>query len=199
MVVERHPDQSSDLVLMVDSAQNLGVDRDTTLRWTITAAMALSERHLKAQDRVGLIDVGKGVRWLPAKLGRRHLHTIVDALLATEVEPRDLRPLTAVRPSQLPRSATVVVISPLLAEKTLSTLVDLRGRGHEIIVVRTDVPEADETVSLLARRIFRVGKELNERWLIDRGVIIIPWKKGDSLEHLLRRVTGNLGRARSRR
>ncbi|MFV0259054.1 MAG: DUF58 domain-containing protein [Acidimicrobiales bacterium] len=198
MVIERHPDRSSDVVLMVDSAQDLGVDLDTTLRVTVTAATALAERHLRAQDRVGLIDVGAGVRWFPTRLGRRHLHQIVDALLATEVQPRQVRDAEFRIPANLPRSATVVAISPLLAERTLNALVQLRNRGHEVIVIKPELPPIDASVSELARRIFRVGNELNERWLVQRGVLIIPWARGDSLDHLMRRVVGNLGRARLR-
>lgn len=200
MVIERHPDRSSDIVLMIDSAQDLGVDLNTTLRWTVTAAMALSERHLRAQDRVGLVDVGHGVRWLPARLGRRHLHTLVDALLATEVLPRHQgttpNSLAYAPPSQLPKSATIVAISPLLSESTLSTLVDLRSRGHEILVVKPTIPEPEPHIGSLSRRIFRAGNELNERWLRERGAIVIPWSTGDSLEHVMRRVVRNLGRTR---
>lgn len=196
MVIERHPDRSSDVVLMIDSAQDLGVDLNTTLRWTVTAATALGERHLRAQDRVGLIDIGRGVRWLPARLGRRHLHTVVDALLATEVLPRHQTHLEKITPGKLPASATVIAISPLLSEVTLSALVDIRSRGHEIIVIKPGIPEPAPDIDPLARRIFRVGNELNERWLTERGAIVIPWSTGDSLEHVMRRVVRNLGRAR---
>jgi uncharacterized protein (DUF58 family) len=196
MVVERHPDRSSDIVLMVDSAQDLGVDLDTTLRWTVTAATALGERHLRAQDRVGLVDIGRGVRWLPARLGRRHLHTVVDALLATEVLPRHQHTMERISPGKLPSSATVVAISPLLSEVTLSALVDIRSRGHEIIVIKPGLPAPEARIDPLAIRIFRIGNELNERWLVERGVIVIPWSTGDSLEHVMRRVVRNLGRTR---
>ena len=196
MVIERHPDRSSDVVLLVDSAQDLGVGLDTTLRWTVTAAMALGERHLRAQDRVGLIDLGHGVRWLPARLGRRHLHTVVDTLLATEVLARQPAGTVRVPPSGLPPSATIVAISPLLSEAVLSALVDLRSRHHEILVVKPSLPEPRGDVGLLARRVFRVGNELNQRWLRDRGVVVIPWSTGDPLEHVMRRVVGNLGRQR---
>jgi uncharacterized protein (DUF58 family) len=200
MVVERHPDRSSDVVLLVDSSQDLGVDLDTTLRWTVTAAMALTERHLRAQDRVGLVDLGHGVRWLPAKLGRRHLHTIVDSLLATEVlsrRPSDIGAgLPVVSDFRLPPSATLVAISPLLATRTLSTLVTLRSRGHEILIVKPSIPPPEAYISNLARRVFAVGNETNERWLQERGVVIIPWSTGDSLEHVMRRVSQNLGRTR---
>jgi uncharacterized protein (DUF58 family) len=198
MVIERHPERSSDVVLLVDSAQDLGFGLETTLRWTVTAATALGERHLRAQDRVGLIDVGRGVRWIPARLGRRHLHSVVDALLATEVLPRHRRDDVFVVPSNLPRSATIVAVSPLLSEATLSALVTLRSRGHEVLVIKPELPEPDDDISLLARRIFRVGNELNERWLLERGAIVIPWSQGDSLEHIIRRIVRNLGRTRQR-
>lgn len=196
MVIERHPDRSSDVVLMIDSAQDLGVDLNTTLRWTVTAAMALGERHLRAQDRVGLVDVGRGVRWLPARLGRRHLHTVIDTLLATEVLPRRQSEFGYIPPSKMPKSATIVAISPLLSETTLSALVDLRSRGHEILVIKPTIPSPEPHISPLAQRIFRVGNELNERWLQERGAIVIPWSTGDSLEHVMRRVVRNLGRSR---
>ncbi len=199
MVIERHPDRSSTIVLLVDSAQDLGVDIETSLRWTVTAAMALGERHLRAQDRLGLLDVGRTIRWLPPRLGRRHLHTIVDALLATEVFPQDVDPQKAVLPGNLPPSATIVAISPLLNERTLSMLVTLRSRGHDIMVIKPALPEPEESVSTLARRIFAVGNELNERWLRERQVVVIPWKPEDSLEHVLRRVAvrkrRNVGRS----
>ncbi len=188
MVIERHPDRSSTIVLLVDSAQDLGVDIETSLRWTVTAAMALGERHLRAQDRLGLLDVGRTIRWLPPRLGRRHLHTIVDSLLATEVFPHDVHTQQLMLPANLPPSATIVAISPLLNERTLSMLVTLRSRGHDIMVIKPALPEPEERVSLLAQRIFAVGNELNERWLRERQVVVIPWKPEDSLEHVLRRV-----------
>lgn len=198
MVLERHPDRSSDVVLLVDSAQDLGVDLDTTLRWTVTAATALGERHLRAQDRVGLLDVGRGVRWLPARVGRRQLHTVVDALLATEVLVHQSRDDVFVVPANLPRTATIVAVSPLLAEPVLTALVELRSRGHEVLVIKPPIPEPDASISHLARRIFRAGNELNERWLLERGATVVPWSPGEPLDHILRRVIRNLGRARQR-
>ncbi|MDH3296571.1 MAG: DUF58 domain-containing protein [Acidimicrobiia bacterium] len=197
MVIERHPDRSSTIVLLVDSAQDLGVDIDTSLRWTITAAMALGERHLRAQDRLGLLDVGRTIRWVPPRLGRRHLHTVIDSLLATEVFPREVDAAQASLPANLPPSATIVAISPLLNERTLSLLVTMRSRGHDIMVIKPALPEPEPNISNLARRIFTVGNELNERWLRERGVTVIPWNPEDSLEHVLRRVLRNLGRSRN--
>ena len=200
MVLDRHPDQSGDVVLLIDSSQDLGVDLDTTLRWTVTAATALAERHLRANDRIGLLDIGQGVRWIPARVGRRHLHTIVETLLATEVLPRDRREHRFVAPTNLPRGATIVAISPLLSELILTSLVHLRGSGHSVLVIKPTFDySVDHGVSPLARRIFRVGNELNEKWMVERGVIVVPWSTEDSLEHLMRRVVRNIASARRRR
>ena len=123
-------------------------------------------------------------------------HQIVDALLSTEVLPRQSRDSSFLVPANLSRSATIVCISPLIAEIVLSTLVDLRNRGHDVLVIRPELPVPDDSVSLLAHRVFRVGNELNQRWLQERGALVIPWASGDSLEHLMRRVVRNLGRTR---
>jgi uncharacterized protein (DUF58 family) len=200
MVLERHPDQSGEVVLLIDSAQDLGVDLDTTLRWTVTAATALAERHLRAHDRIGLLDVGYGVRWVPARLGRRHLHNIVDALLSTEVIVGDDREHRFVTPNNLPPAASIVALSPLLSELILTTLVNLRSTGHEVMVIKPRYDYfGDADIHPLARRIFRAGNALNEKWLIDRGVVVVPWSPHDSLEHLIRRVVGNVNRSRARR
>ncbi len=56
------------------------------------------------------------------------------------------------------------------------------------MVIKPALPEPEDTIGELARRIFAVGNELNERWLRERQVVVIPWKPDDSLEHVLRRV-----------
>lgn len=195
IVVERHPERSSTLVLLVDTSQDLGVGIETTLRWTVTAAMALAERHLLAQDKIGLLDIGLEVRWLSPSLGRRHLHSVVDTLLssqaATKRPPSDaqLNP-----PADLPRSSTIVAISPLLSEHALLALMSLRTHGHKIVVLKPGLPPTPPDVNHLAQRLFRVGNELNERWLTERGAIVIPWKPGTSLDQMLKRVSQTLSR-----
>lgn len=192
MVVERHPEHSSDVILLVDSGQDLGIDLDTTLRLTITAADAIGERHLGAQDRVGLLDIGWRLRWIPARMGRRHLHTIVDALLATSAQPPSLvrgeQESWSQLPAHLPRQATIVALSPLLSQVTMNVLVQLRNRGHEILVIKPIVSIDQTGVSDEARRLFLIGNTLNENWLTQRGVMIIPWRPQDGLDHIVKRI-----------
>ncbi len=199
VVLERHPERSSTLVLLVDTAQDLGIGIETTLRWTVTAAMSLAERHLLAQDKMGLLDIGLQVRWLPPKLGSKHLHTVVDTLLASQAAA--IRPSSEARlepPADLPRSSTIVAISPLLSEHTLLTLMALRTQGHNIVVLKPGMPLIPPDLNHLAQRIFRLGNELNERWLTERGSIVIPWQPGTSLEQMMTQVSQSLGRFQTR-
>ena len=195
IVLERHPERSSTIVLLVDSAQDLGIGFDTTLRWTVTAAMALAERHLLAQDRVGMLDIGQNIRWVPARLGRRQLYTLIDSLLASQAAAH--RPtITYAMPPNLPKSSTIVAISPLLSEITLMALMQLRTRGHNILVLKPGVPPIPHHVKPLAQRIFKVGNEVNERWLTERGSIVIPWASGKTLEQMMQQISQVLGRSR---
>ena len=196
MVLERHPDESSDVVLYVDSVQDVGIDLDSSLRWTVTAAIALSQRHLRSMDRIGILDRGAGVRWLSPKLGRRALHEIVDALLSTAV----LRPrgedLNTVPFARIPRGATIFAVTPLLSTVASSDLLSLRRRGHEVIVIQPQPKPAIAEVSALAHRVFRVSNEVRRRSLTDSGVVVIPWNPDEPLEPTLARTGRNINRLR---
>ncbi len=196
MVLERHPDESSDVVLYVDSVQDVGIDLDSSLRWTVTAAIALSQRHLRSMDRVGILDRGAGVRWLPPKLGRKALHQIVDSLLSTAV----LRPrgedLSDVPVSLIPNGATIFAISPLLSTVVSADLHRLRQRGHEVIVIQPQPKPSSAHVSAMAHRVFRVTNEVRRRSLAQGGVVVVPWNPDEPLEPTLRRTGRNINRLR---
>ncbi|MDG2114078.1 MAG: DUF58 domain-containing protein, partial [Actinomycetota bacterium] len=85
-VSDRHPDQASDLVLLVDSGQALGKGSGSTLHTAVRAALALTEGHLATHDRVGLLDVGRQVRWFRPAMGRLQRRKLIDALLEIRLE-----------------------------------------------------------------------------------------------------------------
>ncbi len=196
MVLERHPDESADIVIFVDSVQDVGAGMETSLRWTVTAAIALTQRHLRSMDRVGILDRGAGVRWLPPELGRRALHTIVDALLSTAVlRPRSIDG-NSVPIDRIPTGATIFCISPLLSEVVHQDLAILRRRGHEVIVIQPNAADSASPVDVLARRLVRVNTEIRRRSLSDQGVIVIPWDPREPLDPTLQLMGRHLGRFR---
>lgn len=197
MVAERHVEEAADVIVYVDAVQDIGDENDSTLRWTVTACMALAQRHLRSMDRVGIIGRSTGVRWLEPSLGRRALHTIVDTLLATTTVPivGIFQSTTALN---IPKNATIMAISPLLSPMVIDDLTRLRRRGHEVIVIRPDkVPTSD--VSGTAMRIFRVENEITRRRLAEIGVMVVPWDPTSALEPVIRRLAASGARGRSGR
>lgn len=194
MVTERHVEEASDVVVYVDALQDIGDGNESTLRWTVTACMALSQRHLRSMDRVGIIGRSTGVRWLEPSVGRRARHTIVDTLLATTTLPV-VGLIQSTTPLPIPRNATVIAVSPLLSSTAVDDLILLRRRGHEVIVIRPDALPTGE-VSATAQRIFRAENEITRRRLADVGAIVVPWDPSTALEPVIRRLAtgGNRGR-----
>ena len=185
MVAERQADRAGDIVVLVDSNQDLGVDLDTTLRWTVSAAIALTDRHLRAMDRVGILDRGHGVRWLPPRLGRRARQEIVTALLSTSVHAHAGVSPTVPPIDEIPRHATVVALSPLLSDVVAVDITHLRRRGHEVVVIRPTVPNPRREIHPTARRVFDVMNELRANQLRDLGVVVLDWDTAGALAPLL--------------
>lgn len=189
MVAERHVEEAADVIVYVDAVQDVGDGNDSTLRWTVTACMALAQRHVRSMDRVGIIGRSTGVRWLRPSLGRRALHTIVDTLLATTTQPI-VGLFHSTSPLDIPKNATIMAISPLLSSVAIDDLTTLRRRGHEVIVIRPDKVPTGE-VSTTARRIFRVENEITRRRLADVGILVVPWDPSTALEPVIRRLAAS--------
>lgn len=197
MVAERHVEEAADVIVYVDAIQDIGDENDSTLRWTVTACMAVAQRHLRSMDRVGIIGRSGGVRWLEPSLGRRALHTIVDTLLATTTAPIP-GIFDSTKSLNIPKNATIMAISPLLSAVVINDLTLLRRNGHEVIVIRPDKVPTGE-VSGTAMRIFRVENEITRRRLADVGVMVVPWDPTSALEPVIRRLAASAPRGRSRR
>ncbi len=197
MVTERHVEEAADMIVYVDALQDIGDGNESTLSWTVTACMALAQRHLRSMDRVGIVGRSTGVRWLEPSVGRRARHTIVDTLLATTTLPV-VGLVQSTDPLPIPRNATVIAVSPLLSDTAIDDLIRLRRRGHRVIAIRPDSLPSGDT-SELARRIFRVENEISRRRLADAGVLVVPWDPSTALEPVIRRLSTAGERSRAGR
>ncbi len=185
-VTARHPDQSGDLVLLLDSFRDLGPDGHRLVQRAVRAAMALSESNLAAKDRVGLLEVGRHVRWYRPRLGRLHQARLFDALLETQVEPG----LRAPRVAQLPLhdldAGTMIVVLTGLTDGAMSTLpIELRSRGSEVAVLECVADDHLPIVGadqLAAARIWRLQRARRRAELVAHGVPVVPWSADQPLE-----------------
>jgi uncharacterized protein (DUF58 family) len=180
-VNDRHPERNTDVVLFLDSFAEARRGSTSTLDLALRAAATLARGYIARRDRVGLIGFGGTLRWLQPGTGEAQLYRICEALLDTRIllsyAWRDL----AVVPSRvLPPQSLVIALSPLLDERSVGALFDLRARGFDLVVIETSpVPYVDPGRTAPERLAYRLW-QLRRDGLRDRlhrsGVAVVEWQ-----------------------
>ena len=194
-VNEAHPERNSDVVVFLDTFAEARRADTGTLDLGVRAAAALAAHYLKEKDRVGLVSFGGVLNWLTASGGPTQLYRIVDSLLDAEIALsyawKDLDVLPA---RTLPPRALVIALSPLLDERAVGALLDLRARGFDLAVLEVSpfpfVEEGPTETEQLAYRLWRLRREgLRSRYAA-RGVAIAEWREGVPMEAVMEEVRG---------
>ena len=198
-VSDRHPERATDVVLVLDSFIESGHDVRAVVGLAIEAAVALAESHLARTDRIGLIELGGVVRWVQPGTGQHQLQRLADALLATGLYANASdRDLAMVPPRALPPRSFVVALSPLLDPRFIDTLFELRGAGHDVIVIECEAEigvRSPTEASRVARRLWEAERTMVRDQLAARRVAVGHWRRGEPLDAVL----AGIGRWRGRR
>ena len=202
IVNERHPDRNADIVLFLDSfAEARGDDEaDGTLERAVRAAATLAGRYLERRDRVGLVTFGGILRWLEPGGGLVQRYRLIDALLETGVEfSYAWKDVNIIPARTLPPKALVIAVTPLLDERSIAALLDLRARGHDLAVVEVspeDLVSPGEGIDALAYRLWLLRRaELRARFERS-GVAVARWSDELPLDAGLEGVRAYRRRAR---
>jgi len=169
--------RSADVVLAVDAYSDVGSGSGGTLDRSVRGVAGLAAAYLRTADRVGVVAVGGGARWLPASGGSRRWYAIAETLLETRYEPGSPRDLRLPRVA-LPPGALVILLSPLLDEAAVAAVTSVRERGHPVVVVDVLVEEpvgGRDEASQLALRLWRLDREALAYRLVERGVPVVSW------------------------
>jgi uncharacterized protein (DUF58 family) len=178
-VTESHPERNTDVVLFLDAFADVGA----TLENAVRAAATLAQAYLRRRDRVGLVAFSGIVRWLTPSMGERQLYRIVETLLETSVIPSYVwRGIEHVPVRTLPPKALVVALTPLLDERSVGALLDLRARGFDLAIVDVSplpyVGAGGGAVEQLGYRLWRLWRE-SMRFRYERlGVPVFEWREG---------------------
>jgi uncharacterized protein (DUF58 family) len=180
IVTDRHPERNADVVLFLDTFAEARRGYEGTLAAAVRAADALAAAYLERRDRVGLVAFGGVVHWLTPGAGSGRLERIVDALLMSEVVfSYAFKDVTVLPARTLPTHALVVALTPLLDERTVGALADLRGRGHDVVIVEVspepfvEAPRGREAT--LARRLWRARRAALRGRFAALGVPVAAW------------------------
>jgi uncharacterized protein (DUF58 family) len=193
-VNEHHPERNADVVVFLDSFAEARRAGRSTLDPALRAAASLVARYLRQKDRVGFVSFGGLLNWLLPSTGATQLYRVVDAMLDTQIVLSYAWKNVEVIPVRtLPPKALVLALTPLLDDRSANALLDLRGRGFDLVVIEVSplayVPVPQGELQQLADRLWRL-RRLAVRGRFERaGVPVAMWDDESSLAEALEEVS----------
>ena len=171
----QHPEHSADLVLFLDTFAEAQLAEEGTLDAAVRAAAAIASTYLTRRDRVALVSLGGELSWLTGSPGARQLYRILDALFASEVR-RSFRwkGVTHVPRRLLPARALVIALTPLLDERGIGALLDLRARGYDLVVLEIS-PVGEARLDDLPLRLWRLERDALRSRFETLGIPVARW------------------------
>lgn len=194
-VNDRHPERNADVVVFLDTFDDANARGRSTLDLAVRAAAAIVDRYFRRRDRVGLVAFGGALRWLFPASGIVQLYRIVDALIDTEIVlSYTWRGVDVIPQRTLTPKALVIALTPLLDERAVSALLDLRARGFDLVVVDVSPvafvdPGRDEREQL-GHRLWLLRRDALRAQYERVGVPVVEWREGVPLEQALEEVAG---------
>jgi len=200
-VNQQQAERNADVLLFLDTFTEATRDGESTLDLALRAAASLTARYLQQKDRVGFVTFGGMLNWLLPTTGAAQLYRLVDAMIDTQIVFNYAwRDIDVLPRRTLPPKAMVVALTPLLDDRAVAALLDLRARGFDVVVVEISPkpfmgPPKGE-LATLARRIWELRREALRARFQEAGVPLALWDDERSLAQGLEEVTTFRRRAR---
>jgi len=172
-------ERSQDVVLVVDATSDVGEPGSSALDLGLRGAAGAARAYLDARDRVGVITYQwGGATWLAPSLGRRQVYKIINTMLSADAAWARGASFSRLPRAALPSGALVVAFSPLLDQRFVEALRDMRERGFSLIVVdvlNAAPPNKFSFADKAARRIWQMELHSIRFSLRELGVPVVPW------------------------
>ncbi|MBO0770375.1 MAG: DUF58 domain-containing protein [Actinobacteria bacterium] len=193
-VNQRAAERAADLVVMVDAFSEVGPAGDTTLELAVRGAAGLADAYLRSGDRVGAVALGGMLRWLAPAAGHLHFYRVAELAIDARHESVVTPDLTRIPRPALPPGCLAVLFSPLLDERVLTAITDLRARGVWLVVVdvlrHEPPPEPRAPLAGLALRLWRLDRRAQRASLARLGVPVLSWERGSELDTVITPLRG---------
>jgi uncharacterized protein (DUF58 family) len=192
VVNERHPERNTDVVLFIDSFADVRGGGRSVLEDAVRAAAALATRYLERRDRVGLVGFGGVLRWLQPGMGATQRYRLIETMLETGVAPTyTWRDVNLIPARIIPAASLILALTPLVDERFIAAIGDLRGRRFDVAVVEVDPvplvqPGRSET-DKQAYRLWLLEREVLRARLVALGIGVATWG-ADDLDTVLEEV-----------
>lgn len=194
-VNQQHPERNSDVILFVDTFAGSGRAAEGLLDLAVRGATSLAGRYLQRRDRVGVIGFGGILRWLRPGMGARQLYRLLESLADTQVVTSYAwKAIDVIPPGVLPAKALLLALTPLFDERSVTALMDARGRGFDVAVVELDAAQflapAPGELGVLAMRLWSLRREMLRERFQSEGVPVVAWDGRRPLDAALEEVRG---------
>jgi uncharacterized protein (DUF58 family) len=184
-------ERTQNVVIIADASSDVGEPGSTPADLAFRGAAGAARAYLAVRDRVGVIVYQRSVRWVAPGLGARHYYRIMNLMLlehARVADPARYTAITRLPRAALPPGSLILVFSPLLDRRLVETVRDLRERGFSVLII--DVLNAEpsgskDSLSGLARRIWRMEQEAIRFSLRELGIPLVRWDGQQSLDEPL--------------
>jgi uncharacterized protein (DUF58 family) len=179
-------ERSQDVVLIADATSDVGEPGSSALDLALRGTAAAARAYLASRDRVGVITYQWGsASWLPPGLGRRQVYRIIDSMLSSDSGWARGTNFSRLPRAALPPGSLVVAFSPVLDQRFVEALRDMRERGFTILVVdvlNAEPPARRRSEDRMARQIWRMEQQAIRFSLSQLGVPVVHWDGVESLD-----------------
>jgi len=179
-------ERAQDVVLIADATSDVGEPGSSALDLALRGTAAAARAYLAARDRVGVITYQwGGASWLPPGLGRRQVYRIIDSMLSSDSGWARGTSFRRLPRAALPPGSLIVAFSPLLDQRFVEALRDMRERGFTILVVdvlNSEPPARRRSEDRMARQIWRMEQQAIRFSLSQLGVPVVHWDGEESLD-----------------
>lgn len=179
-VTERAAETAIDTVVVIDAFTESGAAGGSTLDHSVRGAAGVAKAMLESGDRVGLAMLGGMLGWLAPATSRRQWYRIATTALGVSVQESFVTPDIARIPSvAMPAGAFILVFSPLLDDRVMTVLSDLRRRRFVVLVIDVlpgpEVPRRATVEETLAHRLWRLDRAGLHARLTTIGCTVMRW------------------------
>ncbi len=195
-VNETHPERNTDVIIFLDSFTESRRGGTSTLDVAVRAAASLATRYIARRDRVGLVGFGGVLRWLVPGTGAAQQYRIVESLLDTAIVLNwAWKDIDIIPRRTLPPQALVLALTPLLDDRAVGALADLRARGFDVAVVEVSPvpfapePDPEDEAATLAYRLWLLRRETLRSRYHQLGIAVAEWREGVPLQAPLEEVS----------
>ncbi len=193
---EYQQERVADVGIVLDGRErsNLFAGGHTLFEHSVLAAGALADALLAQGNRVGLLVYSAYLHWTFPGYGKLQRERILHALSHAEPGASQIFEGLQYLPTRMfPIESQIVLVSPLLQDD-FPTLVQLRARGYQVMVVSPD-PVAFEQSYLprrheveLAARVVRMERDLMLKKVQRAGVQVIEWNVEQPFDQATRKA-----------